>query len=108
MPLYDYVCPFGHRTELIRPQTIMAVICPTCRTAATRGTVHRFAVTSPEADTRGMFRRYQEATHEIDYHAGQIEASVGHAIPTPNYWAAAKARGKEMVKAGEPFRPLDS
>lgn len=48
-----------------------------------------------------MYRRFSEATAEIDHGASKIEASVGHPIETPNFYRKAQQKAKAMVAAGE-------
>lgn len=101
MPLFDYTCPRGHVHELVRPLGTEGVPCPTCGQAATRSHVHRFDVRGPTVDTRGMFRRFNEATHELDHAATRIEANTGAPVATPSYYRMARARANAMIAAGE-------
>lgn len=75
--------------------------CVECLEDTERQAAYRVAVTAPEADTRGMFRRYREATAEIDHAVTKVEQSTGQAVQTPNYWRAAKQRAQSMIAAGE-------
>lgn len=108
MGLFDYRCPDGHVHELVRSSSQEGLPCPTCGKAATRSHVHRFDVVGPTIDSRGMYRRYTEASQEIDHKATRIEEDRGVTLQTPNLWKAGKARANAMAKAGEPFRALDS
>ena len=101
MPLFDYRCPDGHTHELVRHRGVEEIPCPTCGKAAVRSHVHRFDVRGPTVDTRGMFRRYQEASAELNHDATAIEQSTGQPVATPNYYELARARANAMVAAGE-------
>jgi len=102
MPIYTYRCPgCGHTAEMLRPVTVEAVIC-SCGQRAPRVTVNRVAVIAPAGpDSRGMFRRYQESTQEIDYAASKEEARTGQDVRTPDLWSAAKATAAAIERAGE-------
>lgn len=107
MPLYEFACG-QHMTEVVRPVGTEFIVCPRCQHNAWR--THRpthFQVVGPTVDTRGMFRRYTEATQEWDHAVSKVEQSVGHEINTGNLWAEGKARAQAMHQAGEPFRPLE-
>ena len=102
MPLYDYACGnCGNITEMIQPMDRDLIVCPVCVSPARRIAANRVAITAPETDTRGMFRRYREASAEIDHAATRIEQSTGQPVQTPNYWLAAKQRVQGMKAAGE-------
>lgn len=105
MPLYEYACASAHVTEAIRPAECRAIFCPRCGGPADRAPAHRVAITRPEVDTRGMFRRYQEATAEMDHAASSIEQQTGQTVETPRLWSTAKAIASAMNAAGEnPFQ----
>jgi hypothetical protein len=101
MPLYEYKCPKHGIIEAIRRMDCAAIPCWVCLAPAERVAANRVAITAPEADTRGMFRRYREASAEIDHAATRIEQSTGQPVQTPNYWLAAKQRVQGMKAAGE-------
>lgn len=106
MPLYEFACG-RHITEAVRPMGTEFIKCPTCDHNAWR--THRpthFQVVGPTVDTRGMFRRYTEATQEIDHAATTVEANTGEAAPAMPMWTAAQARAAAFAHAGEEFRPL--
>lgn len=104
MALYDFACKFGHTTELIRSQAVHLVDCPVCGGPAVRSEVNRgIGIVGPTTDTRGMFRRFQTATQEMDYAASKIEASTGLPVQTPNLWQAAKREHQARVRANEPI-----
>ena len=104
MPLYTFKCKLGHTADHLRPMGTVIISCSVCTGDAVRQTVNRVAITSPEVDTRGMFRRFQEAGSEFDHAATQIEANTGQPVETPSIWQAAKATAQAMNAAGEnPF-----
>lgn len=105
MPLYDYTCPDGHTHEFVRPLGTEAVACATCRQEATRSRVHRIDVVGPTVDTRGMYRRFTEATSEMDHAATRVEQTTGRAVASPPLWQVAKSRAKEMQRRGEARLP---
>lgn len=86
MPLYSYRCPEGHETEMVRPMGTETATCP-CGKTAKRGHVHRVIAIGAEADIRGMYRRFTEATAEgasPNYNMAKAKA------------AAIAARGEEL------------
>jgi putative FmdB family regulatory protein len=102
MPLYDFRCPIGHWSELVRTIDTESVCCPECGEPAIRQHgAHRVSHQEPEADTRGMFRRYREATQEMDHAYSKVEASTGQPVQAPDLWGIAKQRAKAMIAAGE-------
>jgi hypothetical protein len=101
MPIYHFRDHEGHTTEAIRPMDCTSIECPHCGAEAVRLGAYRVAVTLPEVDMRGKFRRYQEATAEMDYAATKVEQSTGQAVQAPPYWRMAKAQAKAMSARGE-------
>lgn len=92
MPLYDFRCEQGHVVEAIRPVLTTYNSCPTCGMMAERIYSNPATFAYPEPDTRGMFRRFQEASAE------RPEGS-------PPLWNAAKQRAIALSRAGEiPWR----
>jgi len=107
MPLYDYRCTRGHTVERFQPSTVYALACSVCGNPADRAPAHRVAIVGPTTDTRGMFRRFQEASADMDHAASRIEANTGQPVATPDWWSAAKQRAAAIERAGEsPLRPL--
>jgi len=100
MPLNDFRCACGLLTEAIRPSGTDSIACP-CGRDARRIPPTRFGITGPTTDLRGMYRRFTEATAEIDHAASKIEASTGQPVQTPDFWGQAKARADAMVSANE-------
>lgn len=101
MALYDYRCQnTGHIFESIQPMSRDRLFCIPCAEFAVRQAANRVAVTLPEIDMRGKFRRYEEATAEMDHAARKVE-STGQAASTPSYWTMAKQRAQAMIARGE-------
>ena len=101
MPLYDYRCPRGHVTEAIQKMDRFLIACSVCSSPAHRVAANRVAVTLPEIDMRGKFRRYEEAVHEADHSAQKVAASTGQAPLPPPYWRMAKEISDTMIARGE-------
>ena len=106
MPLYEYSCG-DHTVERVRPIGMEYIQCPECGYPAQRAHVYHTEIVGPTVDTRGMFRRYSEASSEIDYKASVVEYNTGAEVRTPNLWAAAKGRAAAITRAGENYRPLE-
>lgn len=100
MPIFDYRCVRGHLTEAIRSMDCSVIPCAVCQSPANRQATNRVAITTPEVDMRGMFRRYTDATQDLDYRASQREAQ-GEPVTTPPYWKLAKERARAITAAGE-------
>ena len=91
MPLYVFACSQGHRTEELVRGSVPDVKCWVCGEAMARVYGYSMALTQPEPDTRGIFRRFLEASEE------RAESGVAG----PNLWQAAKGRAGAMIEAGE-------
>jgi hypothetical protein len=103
VPLYDYgPCSNGHTTEALRRSEVVGIACPVCARMARRtGVNHGIGIVGPTTDTRGMFRRFTEASAEIDHTATRYERDRGVPAPLPNLWQAAKQQAAARVAAGE-------
>lgn len=101
MPIYDYRCSTGHTFESIQPMSCDRLFCVPCAETAVRVAANRVAVTQPEVDMRGKYRRYTEATAEMDHAATKVEASTGQAVQAPPLWRVAKQRAAAMTARGE-------
>ena len=90
MPLIDYRCDEGHVTERVifgpRPGSIA---CP-CGALAWRQW-SMVNIVPPEVDSRNMFRRFSEASAEME-HRGEAG---------PNLWTASKRLAQAAHRAGE-------
>ena len=104
MPLYIFGCDQGHHAERVRPMGTETIDCPVCSKPARRSVLHTFHVVGPTVDTRGMFRRYQEASQEIDHSYSKIEESVGHPVQSPNYYKMGRRKAAALEAAGESFK----
>ncbi len=71
--------------------SVTEIMC-SCGLVAIREAANRVAITEPSADTRGMFRRFTEASHELAHTTGS-ESS--------NDWQRAKQRAQAITSAGE-------
>lgn len=101
MALYDYTCSRGHVTESIQAMDCSVIPCAVCTSPANRVAANRVAVTLPEIDMRGKFRRYEEATAEMEYTSQKVEASTGQSVQGPPLWRMAKSRAQAMSARGE-------
>jgi isopenicillin N synthase-like dioxygenase len=106
MPLYDFSCSGGHVEEHIVPTTVRRRDCGSCDRPSLRQFSSQIAVVGPTTDTRGMYRRYVEASAEIDHAATKYEHDSGKAATLPNLWTQSKALAGAMTVAGE--NPLKS
>lgn len=101
MPIYAYPCAAcGLTTEAVRPLSCVEIACA-CGAVVRRSAANRVAVAAPAADTRGMFRRFTEATAEIGHAAERQEQTTGQPAPVPDFWGQAQRRAAAMVAAGE-------
>ncbi len=100
MPLFDFECSCGIAQEAIRPSGTESVDCP-CGRPARRVIARRFGIVGPTTDLRGMFRRFQESTAEIDHTYSKAEANLERPLEAPKLWAASKQRADAMTAAGE-------
>ena len=99
MPLYRFRCSCGLTAERLASMGTEQIQCPVCGSTAAREHVYRFDVVGPTVDTRGKFRRYQEASAEMEY----AEQKTG--VPAPKIWPLTKRRVKEMNRRFEaPYR----
>ena len=101
MPIYDFRCSDGHTTEAIRPMSTEAIPCACGGEAHRTGVNPGIGIVGPTTDTRGMYRRFTEASAELDYSAQRYEQSTGQQAPNTGLWSAAKAQATAMTRAGE-------
>lgn len=103
MPLFEYECPVGHRSEELRPAGTDTTTCP-CGEQAHR-VPSRFAFTNTPTGSgiaqRNSYSLYREASQELDYSHRKAEADLERPLPTPDLWGQAKKRAQAMVTAGE-------
>jgi hypothetical protein len=108
VPLYDFRCSGAHVFERRLGHSLPSVPCA-CGRMAERLWTSPPAVVGPTTDTRGMYRRFTEASAEIDHNATRHEQRTGQPATVPNLWQAAKQRAGAMVAAGEaPVPPTKS
>jgi len=93
MPLRDVLCDQDHRSEVLVPATAETFICPECGGSAKRvyGGYQAASVHAKADDMRGMFRRFNEASQELEHR--------GYGGPSP--WSYSKHRAKSIDNAGE-------
>lgn len=101
MPLYDFACMHKHTTEALRGSEVYQISCSTCGRKATRQFSSRVAIIGPTTDTRGMFRRYQEASAELDHSATKYESLNDATAPSLGLWQQSREQAKAMTAAGE-------
>ena len=101
MPLFDYMCPWRHMTESIQPSTVRNIRCSRCGGDAERQISRRFGIVGPTTDLRNMFRRFNEASAEMNYAADTYEQRTGVAAPEQNLWERSLATANAMIDAGE-------
>lgn len=95
MPLYIFGCSQGHRSERLVPAGTERSACVECGEDSPRVYGYSMGITQPEVDTRGMFRRFQEASQEMEHRGHQ----------GPSLWHVAKQRAKAIERANEnPYR----
>lgn len=91
MPLYVFECHEHGRVERLCPVGQAESVCAHCALLMPKVYGYSVAITQPEPDTRGIFRRYQEASAELD-HRG---------VDTSGAWKQAKRTAGAMIAAGE-------
>ena len=103
MPLFEYACPAGHRSEELRPAGTDSNPCP-CGETAVR-VPSRFSFTNTPTGSgvalRNSFSLYKEASQELDHSHRKAEADLERPLPTPDLWGQAKKRAQAMAVAGE-------
>lgn len=101
MPIFDFHCSCGRVTEAIRPASTETVPCACGEPARRTGVNVGIGIVGPTTDTRGMYRRFSEATAELGHAAARHEQQTGRPAPVPNLWQAAKRAAQARVAAGE-------
>ncbi len=91
MPLYVFECSEHGRVERLCPAGQAKAVCAHCALLMPRVYGYSVAITQPEPDTRGMFRRFTEASAELD-HKGVDGSSL---------WKQAQRTAGAMIAAGE-------
>lgn len=101
MAMHDYRCGNGHTDERLMAPAPAFVDCRFCGDKAERIAANRVAIGSPYVDTRGLYRRYVEASSEMDFAATRIEQNTGQRVETPNFWKSSSERAKQVIASGE-------
>ena len=97
MPIYDYVCNSGHETESRREAGVETIPCPACGRLALKRTVYRTSFRMAGGETLGTkYKRYQEASQEIDYTCSKMESEADAEVPNLGLWQ----RAKQEVRSG--------
>ena len=91
MPLYIFECPEHGRVERLRPAGTALSGCDHCSYLMRRVYGYSMAITQPESDRRGMFRRFSEASADL----------AERGIDTSGAWEQSKRRANAMIAAGE-------
>ncbi len=105
MPLYQFTCPVGHTTEKRVTSYSVEVIPCACGEAASRASVNRinfggYASTKlGEAIDHNDYRRFTEASAEVDYVATKYE-SEGAKVVMPSPIQEAKKLAPKLQAAG--------
>lgn len=105
MPLYQFSCPDGHVTERRVPSYDVQIIACACGEAASRASVNRinfggYASTKlGEAVDHNDYRRFSEASAELDYTAAKYE-SEGATVTAPSFFNEAKKIAPKLAAAG--------
>lgn len=99
MPLFDFRCAAGHVTERLSPPGVEAIGCH-CGQRAERQ-LPRIAVGHAVAGRMpGGFRRWDEASAEIEYGIAAVEQREGVTLDRPRLATAAKAKARRAMRAG--------
>ncbi len=91
MPLYVFECPEHGRFERLVPMGTTQANCCVQHGARPRAYGYSVALGSPAVDTRGMFRRFREASAEL--------ADKG--VSTAGLFQEARSTANAMIRAGE-------
>jgi len=94
MPIYDYICKSNHKTEARREVEVESIPCPICGQPAQRLTIYRTSFVMPKSGSRmrDTYRRFQEASGEIDYTCNKFESETNATVPSLGLWEKAKRR----------------
>ena len=105
MPRYDFSCEAGHHFERKAGYDATSVICE-CGALARRGSVYRVGIAGFASTPKGQmdfsrdFKRYDEATQQLEYQKARFEDSAQVRVPDPPLFQQAKAKADRLVKAG--------
>lgn len=100
MPLYVFECPHCKRRHerLRRLGDTEPSYCVEDQAEMPRVYGYSVAIGQPEPDRRGMFRRFQEASVDLE----------AQGVSTAGLWDSARRKAQAIVAAGEnPYRPAE-
>lgn len=106
MPVYTFSCAAGHVSDHRAGYGTTSVSCPSCGLTAAKESVYRigfsgFARTpASERDWSGDFKRYQEASNEIDYRKERLEDAMQQRLADPPIYRKAKAKARDLMAKG--------
>lgn len=97
MPIYDYICNSNHKTEACKGVEVESIPCPLCGQPAQRITVYHTSFVMPQSGSRmrDTYRRFQEASGEVDYTCNKFESETNLKSPDLNLWKQAKAEANK-------------
>ncbi len=111
MPTYNFTCRDGHTVEKRAGISCDLIPCPICGLPAQREAVYQdqavFTETGAKFTRRAEvprderrhdkdFKRFQEASQELDYTHKKNEETVGHELPSKSLWKQAKKRARAI------------
>lgn len=103
MPLYDYVCEHGHITPRIVELGRGVVLCPVCGGNAKKVSVYQVShvMASGKESLGKKYKRFQEASAEIDYTCTKFESETNAKVPDLGLWQSAKREAE--ARSFSPF-----
>mgnify|MGYP001617678731 FL=1 len=103
MPLFEFVCGNGHRTERLAARDTEMIWC-SCGQPSARASVYRVNVTgftpTPIDQREVRLGEFQEATAEIAYKHERAENAAGQRLPPPPLWRRAKQEARRLRRLG--------
>ena len=103
MPLYDFVCTAGHKSEAKAGYDVSSVPCPDCGKPAQRSAVNEltFAIAGrvaiPRDQRRVNLSKFMDAASDLEYHHKTTEERQGRKIDNPSYFHEGVKRAKEVM-----------
>ena len=116
-PLYDFSCRNGHTTEKRTNYSVEFITCPLCGEFAERESVYynqsivtetgskpsqRAEVPRDEKRYNKQYKRFQEASAEIDYQHTKKESELGIQLPSKPLWKEARRKARRIKSGQEP------
>lgn len=106
MPMYEFGCPAGHVTEKrVTDYGLYEIMCQ-CGQPAHRSTVNQInfggyaSTPGKQRDYSQDYRRFTEASSEIDYKASSVEYNEGTKVDTSHLFKTAKVQAAKLADAG--------